>query len=182
MTQVRVIDAADVSPDLLETLRELCDDAFEDGGEGGFSDDDWAHAVGGRHVVAFSGPEVVAHAALVTRDLWVDGVLHPTGYVEAVATEPSLQGQGLGTLVMEAVGALITADGVLGALSTGAPEFYQRLGWELWRGPTYVRRGDDLVRTPDEDDAVMVLRPGAALQRLDLGAAIACCERAGDDW
>lgn len=178
MTQIRVIESADVAPDVLESLRDLCDEAF---GER-FGEEDWQHALGGRHVIAFAGREVMAHAAVVPRELWVDGALHQALYVEAVATNPSLQGQGIGTLVMQEIGALIEADGVLGALSTGSPEFYQRLGWEHWQGPTYVRRGEDLMRTPDEDDTVLVLRRGANLQRLDLTADIACRDRSGDAW
>ena len=178
MTQVRVIESADVAPDVLESLRDLCDEAF---GER-FDDEDWQHALGGRHVIAFSGREVMAHAAVVPRQLWVDAVLHNALYVEAVATDPALQGQGIGTQVMEAVGELIAADGVLAALSTGSPEFYERLGWEHWQGPTYVRSGEDLARTPDEDNTVLVLRRVADLQRLDLTAAIACRDRSGDAW
>lgn len=178
MTHVRVIESADLAPDVLESLRDLCDEAF---GER-FDDNDWQHAVGGRHVVAFSGREVMAHAAVVPRELWVDGVLHLALYVEAVATDPSLQGQGIGTQVMEAVGELIESDDVLAALSSGSPQFYERLGWERWEGPTYVRRGDDLVRTPDEDDSVLVLRRGHDLQRIDLTAPIACQDRSGDAW
>jgi hypothetical protein len=55
------------------------------------------------------------------------------------------------------------------------------MGWERWRGPTYVRRGPDLVRSADEDDGVMVLRQGPS-QALDLTDAISCPGRAGDDW
>ena len=178
MTQVRIIESADLAPDVLESLRDLCDEAF---GER-FDDSDWEHAVGGRHVVAFSGREVMAHAAVVPRELWIDGVLHQALYVEAVATDPSLQGQGIGTQVMEAVEELIESDGLLAALSSGSPQFYERLGWERWQGPTYVQRSDDLVRTPDEDDTVLVLRPTPTLKALDLTAPIACRDRSGDAW
>lgn len=178
MTQVRIIESADLAPDVLESLRDLCDEAF---GER-FDDNDWQHAVGGRHVVAFSGREVMAHAAVVPRELWIDGVLHQALYVEAVATDPSLQGQGIGTQVMEAVEELIESDGLLAALSSGSPQFYERLGWERWQGPTYVQRSDDLVRTPDEDDTVLVLRPTPTLKALDLTAPIACRDRSGDAW
>lgn len=178
MTQVRIIESADLAPDVLESLRDLCDEAF---GER-FDDNDWEHAVGGRHVVAFSGREVMAHAAVVPRELWIDGVLHQALYVEAVATDPSLQGQGIGTQVMEAVEELIESDGLLAALSSGSPQFYERLGWERWQGPTYVQRSDDLVRTPDEDDTVLVLRPTPTLKALDLTAPIACRDRSGDAW
>ena len=45
---------------------------------------------------------VVAHASVVPRALDVDGLPFRTGYVEAVATAPEVQGRGLGTAVMTA--------------------------------------------------------------------------------
>jgi hypothetical protein len=69
----------------------------------------------------------------------------------------------------------------LGALSTGLWDFYERCGWERWRGPTFVRHGDEIVRTADDDDGIMVLRFGRS-GSADLTAAIACERRAGDDW
>ena len=70
----------------------------------------------------------------------------------------------------------------LGALSTGAHAFYGRLGWERWRGPTYVRTsGGAIERTEDEDDGVMVLRFGPSAD-LDLTLPICCEDRPGDAW
>ena len=70
----------------------------------------------------------------------------------------------------------------LGGLSSGNPDFYARLGWERWAGPTYVREPDGrLVRTPDEDEGVMILRCRATYS-LDLTGAITCDARAGDAW
>ena len=68
------------------------------------------------------------------------------------------------------------------ALSTSATAFYGRLGWERWRGPTYVRRGDgSLERTEDEDDGIMVLRFGPSGE-VDLTSPICCEDRPGDAW
>ena len=69
----------------------------------------------------------------------------------------------------------------MGALSTGTYPLYERFGWERWRGPTFARRGPQLLRTEEDDDSVMVLRFGASLQ-LDLTAPISCPARGGDDW
>jgi hypothetical protein len=44
-----------------------------------------------------------------------------------------------------------------------------------------VRRDGQPVRTPEEDDGVMVLRHGPS-QGLDLNADITCDQRSGDDW
>jgi aminoglycoside 2'-N-acetyltransferase I len=70
----------------------------------------------------------------------------------------------------------------LGALSDGSavPGFYERLGWERWRGPTFVDATPELVRTED-DDGVMVLRTPTTGD-LDLAAPLVCDWRPGDAW
>ena len=153
------------------------DRAFDDG----FTSDDWEHSIGGWHVVALEDGTIVAHASLVSRSIEADGRMFDTGYVEAVATEPARQGLGLGTAVMRIVGQLIATYHELGALSTGEHHFYERLGWERWDGPTYVRNGDQRTRSVEEDDGIMVLRVGPSID-IDLGSAISCDRRLGDDW
>jgi aminoglycoside 2'-N-acetyltransferase I len=149
---------------------------------GDFEEDDWHHTLGGKRVVVFDGSAPVAHAAVVPRLIHIGGRPFHAGYVEAVATRPDKQRLGLGGLVMRRATRLVRATYDLGALSTGAPIFYERFGWERWRGPTFVRQADrTLVRTPDEDDGVMVLRVGPAAG-LDITLPIACEPRSGDAW
>jgi aminoglycoside 2'-N-acetyltransferase I len=174
---LRVLTTAAAGGALLAELRSLLHRSFDDG----FTEDDWRHALGGRHVVVVDGSDVVAHAALVHRVLQADGRPLRTGYVEAVATAPDRRHEGLASLTMAEVARLLHRDFELGALSTGTHELYERLGWERWRGPTFVRRRGGVVRTPDEDDGVMVLRFGASAD-LDLGLPLSCEERPGDDW
>jgi aminoglycoside 2'-N-acetyltransferase I len=132
-------------------------------------------------VVVSDGGALVAHAAVVPRELHLDGLPVDTGYVEGVATAPDRQGEGFGTLAMREIDALIRRHHDLGALATSAQHFYERLGWERWRGPTSVRTPDGVVRTPDEDDGIMVLRFGPSAG-VDLGAPLSCEARRGDDW
>ncbi len=172
-----LLSTAELSGSQRREIRALLDAAFA----GGFSDDDWAHGLGGRHVVMTEAGRLVAHGSVVPRVLEVAGRALRTGYVEAVATRAERQGGGLGTRVMEALTALVRAEFEMGGLSTGSPGFYTRLGWERWRGPTYVRDGGRTVRTEDEDDGVMVLRFGPS-ESLDLGSPISCEARSGDDW
>ena len=163
---------------LLAAVRDMVVAAFS----GDFADEDWAHACGGVRVVALDGAVPVGHAAVVPRVLDVAGRAVRAGYVEGVAS--ARHGAGIGSLVMQAVGDLVRVDHEMGALSTGRHSFYQRLGWERWLGPTYVREADGtggLRRTPDEDDGVMVLRHGPSAD-IDLTAAISCAARPGDDW
>lgn len=171
-----VLRTSAMSSDLLSDVRRLLAASFGPT----FSDEDWHHALGGWHVVVMHGPVLVSHAAVVPRELHVGGVAVHAGYVEAVATDPERQGQGLGTLAMLGADDVLTSEFHMGALSTGAHGFYERLRWERWRGPTYVRRPDGILRTPAEDDGIMVLRFGST--RPDLSLAISCDARPGDDW
>ena len=154
-------------------LLDLWTAAFTD-----FTDDDAAHAFGGTHILALGEDGVpVAHASVVPRRLTVGGRPVATGYVEAVATAPSYQRRGLGSAVVRAAGEVVTAYFEMGALSTGAHAFYERLGWRRWRGPTYVLTTSGPVRTEDEDDGVMVLGDD-----VDVTQPIACPNRTGDAW
>ena len=172
---VDVVAGGAAPPALLEEVHALLLSAFDD-----FGDDDWAHTVGGHHVVV-RAPGVVAHAAVVPRLLHIGGRPVQAGYVEGVATAPGVQRQGAGSLAMAHVARVLHDHFEMGALSTGRHTFYERLGWRRWRGPTFVRHGSSLVRTPDEDDGVMVLTYGASAA-VDLDAPIACDARPGDDW
>ena len=162
---------------ILADVRLLLADAFQ----GRFSDEDWEHTCGGFHLALVDQGSVVAHAAVVARDLDVGGEAWRTGYVEGVGTAPARQGTGLGSQVMAVATEAVRNEFEMGALSTGAHAFYARFGWERWQGPTYVRHGRHLVRTPDEDDGVMVLRFGPSTG-IDLTQPIVCEARQGDDW
>jgi aminoglycoside 2'-N-acetyltransferase I len=173
---VRVLPTTEAAPDVLAASRALMDLAFDE-----FTDDDWAHALGGHHVVVADGGTLIAHAAVVPRTIEVADRTWAAGYVEAVGTRPDRQGQGLGSRVMAEIAAVVRARFELGVLSTGEYHFYERLGWEHWQGATYVRDGATRHRTPDEDAGIMVLRVGPSAG-LDLTASITCETRAGDDW
>jgi aminoglycoside 2'-N-acetyltransferase I len=175
--QPQVLATADLDEPTVGSVRALLRSAFD----GDFGDHDWDHACGGWHILVEEGGRPVAHAAVVARILEVDGALLRAGYVEAVAVAPDRQRVGLGTAVMAEAAAVIERDFEMGALSTGEHHFYERLGWERWQGPTHATDGADRIRTPDDDDSVMVLRFGVTAD-LPLGGAITCEGRPGDDW
>lgn len=161
-------------------IRELLHEAFKDYADG-FTDDDWDHARAGTHFLLEDGGVVLAYASVALRDLHADSRPIRAGYVEAVATRWNAQGQGLGTTVMRAVNEHIRGTFELGALSTGIPDYYRRLGWEVWLGSTAVRTTRGLVPTPDDDGGIMVL-PTLTTPPLDRHATIICEWRAGDVW
>jgi aminoglycoside 2'-N-acetyltransferase I len=173
---VRVERTADLSREELDAIRAMLSAAFE----GDFAEEDWHHALGGWHVIALDGVPV-GHAAVVERAIEVDGRPVRAGYVEGVATAPVRRGEGVGSTVMQRVADELRAHFDIGILSTSVDAFYEPLGWEHWRGPTFVRHGPEAVRTADDDDGIMVLRFGPTAD-LDLGLPISCEARSGDDW
>jgi aminoglycoside 2'-N-acetyltransferase I len=178
LVTVRVRVTSDLDAPARAAIRKLLDAAFT----GGFSDDDWAHALGGTHAIVETDGRIVAHGSVVPRTLDLGPQRLHVGYVEAAAVHPDRQRTGLGTAVMRALGDVIARDFALGALSTGEWHFYERLGWERWQGPTWVRDADgSRERTPDDDDSLMILRtPSSPI--LDPTWPISCARRAGDSW
>jgi aminoglycoside 2'-N-acetyltransferase I len=162
-------------------IRALLEVAFASDQEERFTDDDWDHAVGGVHFVLELNDELIAHASVVERELHVDGRPLRTGYVEAVATAPDRQGLGFGSLVMADVTSWIKDRFELGALGTGRQRFYERQGWLIWTGPSFVRTREGPRRTPEEDGYIMVL-PTRSSPPIDLTVAISCDWRPGDVW
>jgi len=179
-TRLRRLRTDELTAAEIDAIRTLLWAAFPPGDEG-FTEDDWDHAVGGTHFVLDAGGRVVAHASVVERTLHVGGIPLRTGYVEAVATAPTLQGRGLGTIVMRDVDAWIDAGFQLGALGTGSHHFYERLGWRTWRGPSSVRSAAGALPSPDDDGYIMVLATSTS-PPLDLDAPISCEWRPGDAW
>ena len=167
----------EVPADVLNAIRAFTVAAFD----GDFGDEDWAHTFGGARIVALDGDRPVSTAAVVPRVLVVGDASFDTGYVEGVATAPDRAGERLGIRAMTAATGVVRERHHLGGLSTGLQGYYERFGWERWRGPTYVRHPDGLERTPEEDDGVMVLRFGPSGD-VDLTASITCEARPGDAW
>ena len=169
--------------DELAALHAMLVTAFGDDPEEALTEDDWAHALGGIHVVAQDDGAFLGHAAVVERTIEVGGRSLRTGYVEAVATREDRRGLGIGTAVMSEVGTIIRAGYELGVLGTGRMGFYERLGWRTWRGPGGFRDpGTGAVRmTPDDDGYLMVLTTPSTPE-LDPTAPIVCKWRPGEVW
>jgi aminoglycoside 2'-N-acetyltransferase I len=113
---------------------------------------------GGWHFLAFQGEQLVSHAMVTTRWLQPEGQpLLKTAYVDAVATLPTAQGRGHGSTLMRYLAGKIGDEYVIGCLETDRVEFYERLGWETWRGPLAGRSEQGLIPTPAQK-GIMVLR------------------------
>ena len=112
---------------------------------------------GGIHALSYRADELASHAVVTTRWLQPGGLpLLRTAYVDAVATLPAYQGQGIGSQVMRHLASLLD-DFEIACLETDRVSFYARLGWEEWRGALAGRRGAELLPTPDQK-GIMILR------------------------
>jgi aminoglycoside 2'-N-acetyltransferase I len=113
---------------------------------------------GAWHFLAFQGEQLVSHAMVTTRWLQPEGQpLLKTAYIDAVATLPAAQGRGHGSTLMRYLASKIDGEYVIGCLETERIEFYERLGWKVWRGPLAGRSEQGLIPTP-EQKGIMVLR------------------------
>ena len=127
---------------------------------------------------------LVSHAEWVTRWLQPEGhsVLR-TAYVEAVATLPERQNQGLATAVLRRFDEIVRRDASwqLAALSPSDWAFYTRLGWELWKGPLAIRYEDRTEPTPP-DEEVMILRLPRTPSTLATTSLLTAEWRVGELW
>lgn len=147
-----------------QSIQALCTRAF---GEDVWCDYEYLKSA--LHVIGRYEGQIVCHALWTDRLLSVAGRMSlKTAYVEYVATEPSMQGQGLASQLMRFLTEYIQDDIAirtqlhihepyqLAALAPEDSNFYQRLGWELWQGNLWIRQEEKMIATPDDD--VMVYR------------------------
>ena len=127
---------------------------------------------------------LVSHAEFVPRWLQAGGhEVMRTAYVEAVATLPGHQRKGLATAVLQRLVDVVAADPAwrLAALSPSDAAFYERLGWELWRGPLAIRHDGRLEPSP-EDEQVMIQRLPRTPATLDTTMLLTAEWREGELW
>ncbi|MGZ4675928.1 MAG: GNAT family N-acetyltransferase [Acidimicrobiia bacterium] len=165
--RVEVAATEQLTPELRRAVVDLCNAAHEtDAFEELFD----LVPSGGRHFLARLDDRLVSHAVVTTRGAQPEG--HPvlrTAFVDAVSTDPAYQHRGAATATMRRLGREID-DYEIGCLQTDIAPFYERIGWESWRGPLAGRRNGGLVATPDQR-GVMVLRLPAT-PALDLDALL----------
>ncbi|HSE07730.1 MAG TPA: GNAT family N-acetyltransferase [Nocardioidaceae bacterium] len=175
---VVIIESDQIDASSRVDLRDLWRRAFGDR----FSDEDADHAYGGVHVLVRDGGRLIGHASAIPRRIkFGDQPWRTIGYVEAVATDPDRQGEGVGRQTMQTLQAEISRRWPVALLSTGrATDFYKLLGWEQWGGLSYTRTVNGVV--PDgEEGGLMVLRLEPSVVP-DLSVAVTCEDRLGDAW
>ncbi len=158
------------------TIVELCTAAYQE---------DFSHLfvylpADGLHFIAYFDEQIVSHAVVTTR--WVQPERWPilrTAYLDTVATLPAYQRRGYGRAVMlELTANLSTYD--IACLKTERTDFFERLGWQRWRGPRAGRSGNELIPTPDRQN-ILILRL-ATTPPLDLDRLLTIETQAGRIW
>jgi aminoglycoside 2'-N-acetyltransferase I len=138
-------------------------------------------ASGGWHFLAWHNDQLVSHAMVTTRWLQPEGLpLLKTAYIDAVATLPNHQGQGYGSAVMGRLAREIDQEYVIACLETDRESFYERLGWQTWRGTLAGRSEHGLIPTPNQH-GIMILRLSQT-PALDLDSALSIESQAGRIW
>ena len=152
---VRSFKTEELDADLRSAIVDLCVAAHQ---EEDFKNLFSYVPAAGWHFLAYQGEELVSHAMVTTR--WLQPQGHPllrTAYIDAVATLPTAQGRGYGSALMRHLAKTIESEYVIGCLETDRVEFYERLGWDVWRGSLAGRSEQGLIPTP-EQKGIMVLR------------------------
>ncbi|MFF1659360.1 GNAT family N-acetyltransferase [Streptomyces sp. NPDC058251] len=158
-TRLRTAHTADLTPAELRAARTLLDDAFD----GGFSDEDWDHGLGGIHVLVHDERGLAAHGSVIQRRVLHRGRSLRVGYVEAVGVRADARRTGLGGRVMAEVERIVEGAYPLGALSASeeGAALYAARGWQLWPGRICALGPDGIVRLPEEEGTTY-LRPASA--------------------
>ncbi|MFD4548981.1 GNAT family N-acetyltransferase [Streptomyces sp. NPDC058467] len=158
-TRLRTAHTAALTPAELRAARTLLDDAFD----GGFSDEDWDHGLGGIHVLVHDERGLAAHGSVIQRRVLHRGRSLRVGYVEAVGVRADARRTGLGGRVMAEVERIVEGAYPLGALSASeeGAALYAARGWQLWPGRICALGPDGIVRLPEEEGTTY-LRPASA--------------------
>jgi aminoglycoside 2'-N-acetyltransferase I len=172
---IKVVPGRFISTTLRRAVVELCSRAYEK--DVGTILDTFLDAT---HLIGYYENSFVCHA------LWVSRYLHAgtnpmmrTAYVEAVATAAEYRKRGFASAIMKhLIGEIQDYD--MAALSPAGAAFYERLGWELWRGPLFIRKNDNLISSIDDEEVMIFRLPKTPV--LDIHAPLSAEWREGELW
>ena len=147
--RIETAHTSELAPETLAAARGLVDRVFA---HVGWTDEDWEHVLGGMHALAWSGPELIGHVAVVQRRLLLGGRTLRTGYVEGLAVREDHRRQGHASALLDVAERTIRGAYELGALSPTdeAVPLYDGRGWLRWRGarsPSRPAAGSEPRRT-----------------------------------
>lgn len=172
---IQLVSSRLISGRVREAILSLCNRAYQENMESLFET-----FAAESHILGYHDDILVSHALWVTRYLQAGtNPIMRTAYIEAVATDPNFRNRGFAASIMKQLIGEIQ-DYELAALSPFRVEYYERLGWELWHGPLFIRRNEQLLTSP-ADEQVMIFRLPRT-PALDLDAPLSVEWRPGEVW
>jgi len=172
---IKVIHSRSTSETIKKEIVSLCNRAYEEDLGALFET-----FVDATHVLGYYNDLLVCHALWVTRYLQAGtNPMMRTAYVEAVATEATHRNRGFASSVMKHLVGEIQ-DYELAALSPFNVEYYERLGWKLWRGPLFIRTKNGRMPSLDGEEVMIFQLPKTPV--LDLNAPLSAEWREGELW
>jgi len=173
---IRTVHTSALDAPTRASARGLLEAAFD----GELTAEDWDHCLGGLHVLAYDGAELIGHAAVVQRRLLHAGRALRAGYVEGVGVRADRRRQGVAGALMTEVETIVERAydlGALGSSDEGLP-FYKGRGWQAWTGTLRAFTPDGIVDHTDEERGwILVYGSG-----FDLDGDLVCGWRDGDCW
>jgi aminoglycoside 2'-N-acetyltransferase I len=132
------------------------------------------------HVLQYYENTLVSHALWITRWLQVqERPLLRTAYIEGVTTDKPYRDRGFASAVMKRLAEEIVNFEIAG-LCTGYPDFYSRLGWQVWIGPLFNHKDGELIPSREGASVMVLFLPNTPA--LDLSAPLSIEWREGEVW
>ena len=159
--RIRRLASAELGAAEIAEIRQLLSAAFGDDPEERFEDADWEHALGGVHIVVDDrrrdrGPRRGRRARAPRRRATDPDGLRGGRRDGARSTRRRASGRAR----WRSSGRSSRPTTSSARSAPGSHHFYERLGWETWRGPAFVRTPDGDRRTPEDEGYILVLRTG----------------------
>ncbi len=162
--ELRMVSSSEMTQDQYDAVVALCSEVFRC--DYAFYMNLDLHRV---HILGYAGERLVAHALWLTRRLRIgDGPWLEAAYVEGVATHAGCRGRGHGSAVMRRLQDAVSSFD-LAALSPSDAGWYERLGWQRWRGPLFIVK-DGLTQATPDDEVLIYRTPRTG--DLDLDASL----------
>ena len=125
------------------------------------------------HLFDRRGVVLAGHVALCEQDMRVGEAAIRGAYVEDVATHPAMLGRGIASRLLRAAVDVACRDGCdIGALGTGIPGFYERLGWRRWTGPATYLSSQGEITTDAGTMVLPITQRGAELLHAPAGTSL----------
>lgn len=173
--EIQVIHSSLLSEPLYAEIVSLCNRAYQEDMRSILQT--FADAT---HILGYYDGRLVCHALWVTRHLQVGASpLLRTAYVEALATDAAYRGRGIAAVLMKRI-VIEVRHYDLAALSPFSSSYYERLGWQLWRGPLSIRMGDTSLPSPADEEVMIYRLPQTPA--LNLTEPLSAEWRAGELW